>query len=313
MKPSKLNRTPLFVGLGVAAVAVAGGAFWLQKDAAGASRKQAQVAADVPVAPKGRLQLLRKGVAESRYLALDEVRRTDAGVEVRVLVIGRSVTGLEGGTALMSQRKTIDCARRRVFDGVIGFFDVDGRLVSSKTLHSGRLGRLPESDEVETGVICDGAKPDTGQVFPGFRAAQREAQALPDGYEKVAAARPEDPDAWAWLCTAGARGRWRDTTASDCDRAVKLNPASAAIRLDRAFLSLTTGKQAVAQADFASVLGQEPGNAAALFGRGLLSALRGDQAASRRDRGKALDLDPLIPVWIQSTYGVRIGPEYMTR
>lgn len=313
MKRSKVNRTPLFVGLGVAVLALAGGGFWLQQDAAKASRKQAEVAADVPAVPKGRVQLLRKSLADARYLALDEVRRTEAGVQVRVLVIGRSVTSLEGGTAMMSQAKTIDCARHRVMDKTVGYFDVDGGLVSSKILYAGRIGRPADSDEAEVGVVCDGAKPDTGQVFAGFRAAQREAQALPDGFEKLAAARPEDPDAWAWLCTAGARGRWRDHTQGDCDRAVKLNPASSALRLDRAFLGMMVGRRSAAGADFEAVLAQDPANAAALFGRGLLSALAGDKAASRIDRGKALDIDPLIPNWIQTTYGLRIGQDYKAR
>ena len=313
MKASRVNRTPLLVGLGVAALALAGGGFWLQRDAAEGARKPAEVAADVPAMPNGRVQLLRRSLSDARYLALDEVRRTDAGVQVRVLVIGRSVTSLEGRSAMMSQGKTIDCARHRVLDKAAGYFDADGNLVSSRILYAGRIGRPADSEEAEVGVICDGAKPDTGQVFAGFRAAQREAQALPDGYEKVAAARPQDPDAWAWLCTAGARGRWRDHTQGDCDRAVKLNPASTALRLDRAFLGMMAGRRSVARADFEAVLAQDPANAAALFGRGLLSALAGDKAASRIDRGKALDIDPLIPNWIQTTYGLRIGQEYKTR
>ena len=146
-----------------------------------------------------------------------------------------------------------------------------------------------------------------------WRVAQRESQMPPRGFEKVAEARPQDAQAWARLCAAGARGRWRSQTPGDCDRAVALNPADSAVRLDRAFMRLGTGKTAAADADFRHVMQAEPTNAPAIYGHSLVLAMGGNEAASRTDRGRAFDLDPSVPDWVEASYRIMISPAYRTR
>ena len=300
------------IGLGIGAIAIVAGGAWLWRDAQNAAKADAAIAAYTPRAPEGRLLLVREGVTEARLLVLDELKPTPTGAEATVVLIGKSPTGLEAKSAMIIQRKTFDCGRQRVFDGKVGLFDHDGRLTSTKTLYSGRRGRLIDTEEVEAGMICAGAAALKGRTYQGFRAAQREMQSMPQGYAEIADRRPEDGAAWAWVCNAAARGTWRDQSPQDCDRAVRLNSDTASVRLDRAFLNLIIGKQAAAMSDFEAVVAKEPDNARALFARGLILALRGDQAASRRDRAKALALDPNVPSWIQATYGLRVGAEYRT-
>lgn len=313
MSASKMDRMRWMIALGVAVVILGGGAFWVWRDQAGAGPATAQSASEAPAIPTGRLRLLRAGVTEARLLAIDDMRRTDDGVEATVVVIGKSSSSLEGGAAVTSQRNRFDCARGRVFDGNIGFFDADGRLLTTKALYAGRHGRPIATEEAEAAILCGGEKQEAGRVFSSVRSAQRELQSPPDDYASVAASRPEDPDVWAWLCSAGARGRWRATTPSDCDRAVKLNPDSAEIRLERGYLNLTTGKRPAADADFKHVLSQEPSNAPALFGRSLILALRGAKAEARTYRVRALDVDPAVADWVELRYGFRVGEEYRTR
>lgn len=276
-----------------------------------ASKRQAAAdAADVPALPRGALQLLRTNVGDTRYLAVDEVRRDGGQVEATVLVIGKSAAQLDGA-AMVRQRNRIDCTAKRVFDGKTGYFDADGKLINTKVVASGRRGRPVDSDEVEAAVLCDGQAA-AGKTFADYRAAQRPYQMPPEDYEKVVQARPQDAHGWAWLCAAGARGRWRDTTSSDCDRAIAMMPKAPEVRLDRAFLNLAVGQNAAAEADFKAVLELDPNNAGALFARGLMQAMKGDAAGSRALRAKALAIDPKIPDWIISTYGFRISPEYLT-
>lgn len=308
MKASEARRNQVIALSAVAALAVAGVGAWMARDMAASKAQAAADAADVPALPQGRLQLLRTNVGDTRYLAVDEVRRNGEQVEATVLVIGKSATQLEGA-AMIRERKRIDCASRRVFDGKTGYFDADGKLINARLAGSNRRGRPVDSDEVEAAVLCD--KQAAGKTFADFRAAQRPYQMPPDDYEKVAQAKPQDPHGWAWLCAAGARGRWRDTTASDCDRAISLAPKSAEVRLDRAFLNLAVGQTAAAERDFKAVLELDPNNAGAMFARGLMLAMKGDAAGSRALRAKALAIDPKIPDWITTTYGFRISPEYL--
>lgn len=306
----KKTNLGLLAGLGAAAVVVGAGAFWLIRDAQQAAKSDAEAAAYIPKAPTGALVLVREGVTEARFIVRDEISREGDSVKATILVVGKSSTGLEGKSALIVQRKTLDCARQRIFDGKTGLFDHDGKLLSQKVLYSGKRGRLIDTEEVEAGLLCAPPAALKGRVFEGFRAAQREIQTMPQEYETSAAAQAAAPAALAWMCNAAARGRWRPEAPRDCDRAVQLNPAAADVRLDRAFLNLILGKRGPALADFDQVIAKDASNARALFARSLIMALQGDGAASKRDRAKALAIDPTVPAWIQATYGIRIGAEY---
>lgn len=311
MAPSQKSRTgsPLILALAaVGLLTAAGVGVWFYRDAT-----REETPPEAPRLPAGRLEVLTEGVKEIRLLALDEIRRDDKGVEARVLVIGRSPTGLDAKSALQSQKKRVECATFRVFDENMGLFDADGRLMSANSYFPGRRGRPADGAEAEVTAVCGPAARKSGKVFADYRAAQRDVQTLPDGYEAIVAARPQDPHAWAWLCSAGARGRWRNTTPGDCDKAVELNPNVPEVLLDRGYLSLKAGKNAAANADFAAVLARHPDYAPALFSKGLLAELRGDKAASRRDRLRALDLDSQVPLWLERRYGVYIGAEYRAR
>jgi tetratricopeptide (TPR) repeat protein len=293
-------------------VAGAGGALWMRHDAEAAKQAQAKAAADVPAVPKGRLQLLRMEVKAARYLALDEVRRTPQGVDLKVLVLGRSATALEGGASMLTEHKTVDCKSGRLFDGSTGYFDRDGKRIKTKLLAADRIGRVPDPDEIEALAAC-AAKPSAARIYEGFRAAQREVQVAPDDYDAVAAAHPDDPDVFAWLCASGARGWWRNTTPRDCDRAVALSPKSSWVRMERGFLNLKIGKRPQAEADFRQAAALDPKNAPARFAHGLILALGGDKAGSKRDRGQALDIDPKVVEWIETNYGFFVDSAYRTR
>jgi Tfp pilus assembly protein PilF len=306
------NLVPWAVFAVIVLAAGGAGVLWMRHDAEAAKQAEAKAAADAPAMPKGRLQMLRLEIKAARYLALDEARRTPQGVDLKVLVIGRSAAALEGGAAMMTEHKTVDCKSGRLFDGATGYFDRDGKLIRAKVLAADRIGRVPTSDEVEAAAAC-AAKPSTARTYDSFRAAQREVVMAPDDYETVAAARPDDPDVFAWLCASGARGRWRDTTPRDCDRAVALSPKSSWVRMERGFLNLKIGKRPQAEADFRQAAALDPRNAPAMFAHGLILALRGDQAGSKRDRGQALDIDPKVVEWIETNYGFFVDNAYRTR
>lgn len=257
---------------------------------------------------------MRLGVDQSRLVALDEVKRDGTKAEVNIAVIATSPTGLEGKSAIMTQRKIIDCATRKVVDGQVGYFDFNGKLVSAKTLYSGRNGRLMESDEqAEAGLVCDKARPEDGRIFTDLQAAQRQVQSLPEGYEKTADAGPENAHASAWLCGAAARGRWRDQSPADCDKAVKLLPAASDVRMDRGFLNLAIGKFGQAKTDLAKAVELDPKNALALLGRGMAAYQSGDQAGGKRDGRAAAALDPQVALTLQGTYGFQVGSELTGR
>lgn len=309
-RKSAARRAPMVVFAAVALVAMGAGGVWVASDAARA-KKEADAAASAPPPslPAGRLQRLESGVDETGFVALDDLKRQGDAVSATVLAVGKTAASLEGA-AMAVRRVSVDCAKGRLFDGRAGAFDVDGKLKSVANGYSGKHGRPVDVGDREVPVLCQGAK---GHVVTGWRAAQRSVQQLPEGYAAVAEARKTDADAWAWLCAAGARGAWRASTPSDCDKAVAMLPADLDTRLDRAFLFLKIGRRPQAGADFAHVLGKEPKNATALFGRSLLSAIAHDDAASRRDRVAALDLDEQIPGWVARTYDIQMSQEYRTR
>ena len=222
---SKRKPPPLgavFVVLAVL-VMIAGG-FWMYRDAQETSREEARAVADVPSLPAGSLRLLRSGVKESRFLALDSMVNSERGVEAQVLVISTEAGGLEGGASMTSQRKRFVCDQQRVFDGNAGHFDAEGRLVRTQSFFNGQRGRPINSSEDEAKAVCGFTKPGAALIATGFRAAQREVQMPPENYGEGAEARADEPHVWAWLCTAGARRRWREATPADCDKAVRLNP-----------------------------------------------------------------------------------------
>lgn len=261
--------------------------------------------------PGGRVQFVGQTLNEAEYLVLDSIRRGDGVVEATVLIVGDKPTAIERRFAFLVRRETFDCSTQTIAGETGGFYDAAGKLVETRVLSS-RVGRQANSSDFEVKVACDATSVGRGRILTGYRAAQLDFQAAPADIAATAEANPQDAHAWAWLCAAGARGRWRPQTPADCDKAVDLAPDSTATLLDRAFLKLALGKNAPAAADFRAVLALDPGNAAALYTQGLLAEIRGDKAASRRDRARGLALDPRIPSWIQQKYGFQIDRRYWT-
>jgi tetratricopeptide (TPR) repeat protein len=310
-RKTKSNPTPLIV-FGVIAVVVLGGvAFWLMGDVGRAKREAEAAAKIVPTIPNGKLQLVSSTMQEAHYISLDDLKRgEDGSVSVTLLKVGRKVDSIEGGGAMVSRRESIDCASRRIFEGRIGIFDVDGKLTGATNGFSGDRGRPADSGDYEIPALCDGKK---SRVVQGFRVAQREVQALPDDVAARAEANPDDADAWAWLCAAGTRNRWRSQTPDDCAHALKLRPDDHATRLDRAFILMKIGRKSESDAEFARVLAADPQNATALYGRSLSHALRGDEASARKDRGAAMDIEEDVPNWVARTYDLQVSHEYRVR
>jgi len=305
------NRTALFVFLGLGAVAAAGLGVWILGDVTRAEKEAKVAASDLPTLPNGRLQFVISNSTEGVWLALDEVRRAGGQVTATVLKVGRTTTSIEGGGAMVSQVATVDCAAGRIFDGKVGAFDVDGKLVSASTGYSGKRGRVVEAADYQVPVLCKG---EAGRVVTGFRAAQRQSQALPEDFAARAEANPKDADGWAWLCAVAARGQWRKEAPSDCDRALALRPDDVDTRLDRAFLFLKIGRRSEAAADFARVLAADPKNATAIYGRSLLTGIaRGGVAgvaASKADRCAAIAQDKELPGWVARAYQIQMSQEF---
>jgi tetratricopeptide (TPR) repeat protein len=310
-RKQKSNRTPLYVFAGLAVAALAGGAVWITGDV-GRAKKEAEAAARIaPSLPNGRLQLVSSTMQEALYVAIDDLRRAEDGtVSATVLRVGRKPDSIEGGGAMVSRRESVDCAARRIFEGRIGTFDVDGRLTAATNGFSGERGRPAEFGDYEIPALCENAR---GRIVHGWRQAQREVQALPQEVVARAEAAPDDADAWAWLCAAGARNRWRPQTPDDCAQALRLRPDDHATRLDRAFILMKLGRKAESDAEFARVLAADPRDSTALYGRSLSHALRGDEAASRKDRIAALDIDEDVPNWVARTYDLQVSREYRVR
>lgn len=293
-----------------AALALAAGGWFIAGDALKADRDAKAAAADPPTLPDGRFKLVSSGMTEARYLALDTLKpAAEGGLDAVVLIVGAAPDGLEGGTALMSKRERIDCAGQRLFEGQAGYFDAEGKLKSATRFYAARRGRPVEAGDTEVAAACDPAK-QRGRIVKGLHTAQRQVQKPPEGYAQIAAANPDDAHRWAWLCASAARGRWRPESPRDCDRAVAGLPDDTALRVDRGFLNLMTGKRPAADADFRKVMAQDPTDAVAIFGHSLILALNGDKAGSRAPRIRALDLDPDAPAWIEQNYRFFITAEF---
>lgn len=306
----KPNRTPLIAFGMVSVLVLAAGGAWIAADVGRKASEDKAVAGAVPVLPAGRLQLVSASMGEVRYLALDEIRRgPDGAVGATVLLVGPTATSLEGKVPLVVRHETIDCAGQRLFEGRIGIFDIHGKLTAATNGYSGKLGRPATPQDGEVAVAC-AANPTPGHVVLGARAAQRETQAMPDEVVTRAEADPKNADAWAWLCAAGARGRWRKQTPQDCAHALDLRPTDTAVRLDRGFLFLALGRRGPADADFQKVIAEEPANMTALYGYALILALNGNEAASRPARAKALAADPELPRRLELAYRFLISNPY---
>lgn len=309
-RKGKANRAQLIVALGIGGAAAAGIGLWLWSDVNRAAQEAEAAAKDVPVLPDGRLQWLTTNSEAGTYLALDTVRREGGQVTATVVKVGRTATSLKDGGAMASLVSTVDCAAGRIFDGKVGAFDTDGKLVSAATGFSGKRGRVVEPGDYHVETVC---KALTGRVVNGFRGAQRETQARPDDLPARAAAKPDDPTGWAWLCAAAARGHWRAEAPEDCRKALALTPDDHNLRTDRAYLFLKIGRRGESAADFARVLKAEPQNAGALYGRSLLAGIDGGNAgvaAGKTDRCAALALDKEVAGWAARSYQLATSQEF---
>lgn len=294
----------LIVFLALGAAAVAGGALLLMGEQSRAAHEAQAAARDVPSLPAGPLQVVNAASAETRLIATDSIRRSADGVQVTVLRIGRAADALEGKAAMISVREAVDCASRRLAEGRIGAFDADGKLLSATNGGTGSRGRPVESADGEFAAVC-GAEA-KGRRFTDREAAQRALQALPTGSDKRADADPKDAHLAAWLCAAAARGWWRAKSPADCDRAVRLNPASAAVLADRGFVALEAGRNGPAEADFQKALALDPDDEAARLGHAAILQLRGDKAGEHRIAAEVLARDPDALGWLQHAYRVSI-------
>ena len=303
------NRAPLFAFLILSALALAGGGVWIAGDLSRQAAEDKAAAAIVPKLPSGPMLEVHASAIEVRFVALDEVKRTNGTVAATILRVGRSPNVLEDRASMIVRYETIDCATGLLSEGRIGEFEPDGRMFRVTNGFAGKRGRRALTEDAEVAALCAPALP-TGRLANGAKGAQRETQSMPDANETFAEANPKDADAWAWLCAAGARGRWRDKTPRDCDHAVSLRPDDAGTRLDRGFLNLMLGHKPAADADFRKVAADHTDNATALFGHALVQAMNGDEAASRPNRVSALAMDPDLPAWLERTYRFLISPKY---
>ena len=310
MAKRKSNFAPVAVFAGLLVVLAAGGAWFVLRG--GSSSGSAPAAAPPPALPTGKLQQLGARLAEARYIVPDQTAKTGTTAQATVLIVGPTARGVSDRYAFLAKRETIDCAAHRIRDELAGEYDAAGRLVNSEIL-SGSVGRAADGLDAEVSVVC-AAAPATGLPFAlGYKAAQRDVQAPPDNLIALADASPKDPDLAAWVCAAGARGRWNPSLPKQCDHAVALNPRSAAVLVDRGFLKLVLGKNPAADADFQKAAALDAQNAGALFGHSLVTAMRGDLEAARKVRDRALDLDPKVADWIERTYRFQITEQYRGR
>lgn len=301
------NRTLLIVFAVLSAAVGAGAVVWALTDTRRAQSDAATAAANPPAMPNGRLQELSTSFSDSTFLDLDSVQREGPRITATILKVGRTATSIPGGGAFMSQASVVDCATGRVFDGQTGVYDIDGKLLSAAPGYAPKRGRVAEPGDYHFSALCEGK---AGRVAAGFRGAQRVAQDLPEGYAKVAASRPKDADAWAWMCAAGARDRWRPETPADCAHALSLRPDDAATRLDRAYIFMQIGRRGEASQDIARVLAADPQNAAALYARSLLTGIQSGVGASKADRCAALKADPGVADWAAQTYRIPASREF---
>lgn len=309
-KKAGANRTVLYVFLGLGAVVAAGLAFWILSDVNRAETEAKAAASDPPTLPNGRLQFITSNSTEATYLSLDGLQRTGGQVTATVLKMGRTTTSIKDGGAMVSQVSTVDCEAGRIFDGKVGAYDVNGKLLAASTGYSGKRGRVVEPADYHVDTVC---KTLPGRAVTGFRAAQRESQSRPDDLPARATANPNDAHGWAWLCAAAARGHWRAEAPDDCRRALELTPDDNAARLDRAFLFMKIGRRGESAADFNRLVGADPRNAAALYGRSLLAGIGGGSsgvAAGKTDRCAAIALDKDVVGWVVRTYQISMSQEF---
>ncbi|MFC3078652.1 tetratricopeptide repeat protein [Phenylobacterium terrae] len=314
MAKKKAGAAPMLIAAAVVlAAGVAAGVWIWRSGASTAPAAAAAASAGPPALPEGRLRLLRTGVDESRYLALDEMRPGKDRTEVVVLTVASGPRALEGGAGLAVERKAVKCRPQRIFDAAVARYDFEGKLLAGETLAAPRHGRTVNADELElVQAVCAAPLKASDEVFDGYRAAQRAFQTIPETVDKAAASRTDGPHVYAWLCAEASRRGWRKTAPAECDKAVELNPRSAQVRLDRAYMNLERGRHAAARADFDAVLANDPQNPRALFGRGLALAMAGDEAGGRVDRARAFELDPKILRWVEGTYLFTVGTPWRT-
>lgn len=306
-RPKSPNYTPIVVFAVVAAVA-AGAGWWLLRP--GAPEKAGPAAANaVPALPAGPLQYAGGNVTEAHYLDAASVKRSGTLAQADVLVVGRTVDAIAHQYAMVAKHETLDCAGKTISGEMAGEYDAAGKLKNNEIL-AGSVGRAIDSSDFEAVAICDNKPAPAWRAAADWRAAQREVQTPPQDAVKVAEADPKNAAAWATLCQAGARGRWRTQSPKDCDHAVSLQPDDTATRLNRAYLSMAIGHNPAAQSDFRAILAKTPDHPAALYGQSLIEGMAKDQAASKRDRTRALGVDPLLPDWVTLNFKILISAPY---
>src|SRR5581483_7315760 len=203
---------------------LAGGFWWMNRSGAGSPAAQAD--AQPPPLPAGPLKLLSPNLDDVQFLAVDEVVRSGDKVQAVVLDAGKTATSIARKYAFEVKREAIDCRSRRIGGEMAGYYDAAGKLVTHELL-SGDLGRPASGIDVEVAAVCGTAGPT--RVEAGWKAAQRDVQAPPADLIARAEAAPKDAELWAWVCADGARGHWNPSMPKWCDRAVALNPRSAAV------------------------------------------------------------------------------------
>lgn len=131
--------------------------------------------------------------------------------------------------------------------------------------------------------------------------------------ERLAAAadaKPYDSAAWATLCAVTARHWWRESSTSDCQHAVNLNPGNVETRLDQGFLHLKIGDGAFAEKIFDKAILDQPESAVALAGRSLARALQDEVGGGRRDWCRALKFNSDVRQNVEKSYEFKIEGAY---
>jgi tetratricopeptide (TPR) repeat protein/predicted aspartyl protease len=118
-------------------------------------------------------------------------------------------------------------------------------------------------------------------------------------YDRWIAAHPDDnrlPTALNSRCWARALlGRDLDKAISDCDRALRLRPKTAAYLDSRGLARLRNGDLDKALADYNAALALEPKMAWSLYGRGLVEHRKGMTAQAKADIDAAVALQKNLP------------------
>ncbi|GAA0325119.1 hypothetical protein GCM10009087_39300 [Sphingomonas oligophenolica] len=118
-------------------------------------------------------------------------------------------------------------------------------------------------------------------------------------YDRWIAAHPDDsrmPNALNGRCWARAlAGHDLAGAISDCDRALKLRPHTAAYLGSRGLARLRNGDLDKAMADYQAALAIEPKLAWSLYGRGIIEQKQGLAAQAKTDIAAAVALEPDLP------------------